>query len=76
MTQTSEEKSEELIFADDRPTSVGDDLYQWAVDAEDMIRRLHARVQELEATVNKSLTVEAESVTVRAVRKGGNDCGV
>lgn len=57
MTQTSGEKSEELIFADDRPISGGDDLYQWAVDAEDMIRRLHARVQELEATVNKSLTL-------------------
>lgn len=42
MTQTSGEKSEELIFADDRPTLGGDDLYQWAVDAEDMIRRLHA----------------------------------
>lgn len=58
MTQTSGEKSEALIFANDRPTLGGDDLYQWAVDAEDMIRRLHARVQELEATVNKSLTVE------------------
>lgn len=57
MTQTSGEKSEELIFADDRPTLGGDDLCQWSVDAEDMIRRLHARVQELEATVNKSLTL-------------------
>ena len=69
MVYTNIEKSEELIFADDRPSLGGDDLYQWAVDAEDMIRRLHARVQELEATVNNSLTVEAEAVTLRNVRK-------
>ena len=73
MTQTSGEKSEELIFADDRPTLGGDDLYQWAVDAEDMIRRLHARVQELEATVNKSLTLRTQEVTLRDVRKDENE---
>lgn len=39
---------EALILANDRPSASGDDLYQWALDAEDMIRRLHARVQELE----------------------------
>lgn len=39
---------EALILANDRPSTIGDDLYQWAHDAEDMIRRLHARVQELE----------------------------
>lgn len=31
-----------LVFANDRPTSTSDDLYQWAVDAEQMIRELHA----------------------------------
>ena len=41
-------KPEALIFADDRPTSVNDDLYQWAGDAEDMIRFLYARIVELE----------------------------
>ena len=39
---------EALILVNDRPSAIGDDLYQWALDAEDMIRRLHARVQELE----------------------------
>lgn len=36
------DKHEALIFADDRWTSSGDDLYEWAIDAEDWIRRLHA----------------------------------
>ena len=36
------DKHEALIFADDRRTSSGDDLYEWAIDAEDWIRRLHA----------------------------------
>ena len=39
---------EALILVNDRPSAIGDDLYQWALDAEDMIRRLHARVEELE----------------------------
>lgn len=43
------DKHEALIFADDRRTSSGDDLYEWAIDAEDWIRRLHARIAELEA---------------------------
>ena len=41
-------KHEALIFANDRPSEIGDDLYQWASDAEDMIRRQHARIVELE----------------------------
>lgn len=40
-------KHEALIFVDDRPTSINDDLYQWASDAEDLIRRQHARIVEL-----------------------------
>lgn len=73
MVYTNIEKSEELVFADDRPSLGGDDLYQWAVDAEDMIRRLHARVQELEATVKELLTVETDVVTLKNVRKVGNE---
>ena len=42
------QRPEALILATDRPSAIGDDLYQWALDAEDMIRRLHARVEELE----------------------------
>ena len=43
------QQPEALILANDRPSSTGDDLYQWALDAEDMIRRLHAHVEQLEA---------------------------
>lgn len=70
MVYTNTEKSEELIFADDRPSSIGDDLYQWAVDAEDIIRSLYARLQELEATVNNSLTVEVEADIHKKCLKG------
>ena len=43
------DKHEALIFADDRRTSSGDDLYEWAIDAEDWIRRLHAENETLRA---------------------------
>ena len=42
------QQPEALILVADRPSAIGDDLYQWALDAEDMIRRIHARNQELE----------------------------
>lgn len=42
------QQPEALIFANDRPSEIGDDLYQWASDAEDMIRFLYARIVELE----------------------------
>lgn len=38
-----------LRLADDRPTSVNDDLYQWAIDAEDELRRLVAENEALRA---------------------------
>lgn len=41
------EQPEALRLADDRPTSLNDDLYQWAIDAEDELRRLHEVNQEL-----------------------------
>jgi hypothetical protein len=44
---------EALRLADDRPTSLDDDLYQWAIDAEDELRRLHAVNQELLAALEK-----------------------
>lgn len=43
------ECAEALTFANDRPTSGGDDLYQWAIDAEDLIRNLAAKVKELDS---------------------------
>jgi hypothetical protein len=33
---------EALQFADDRPDHTSDDLHQWSIDAETLIRRLHA----------------------------------
>lgn len=45
---TTTQQPEALVFADDRPTSTSDDLYQWAIDAEDLIRTQHARIAELE----------------------------
>lgn len=43
------QQPEALIFANDRPTSLDDDLYQWSIDAEDLIRRQHASIAELVA---------------------------
>ena len=42
------QQSEALILANGRPSEVGEGLYQWTLDAEDMILSLHARVEELE----------------------------
>lgn len=44
---THEKMPEALIFANDRPTSLDDDLYQWAIDAEQLIRRQHADIERL-----------------------------
>ena len=49
---TTTQQPEALVFADDRPTSTSDDLYQWAIDAEDLIRAQHARIEELEALLS------------------------
>lgn len=57
------QQPEALILANDRPSSTGDDLYQWALDAEDMIRRLHARVEELEAFAKE---IEQYGILLRA----------
>ena len=46
------QQPEALVFADSRPTSTSDDLYQWAIDAEDLIRAQHARIEELEAQLS------------------------
>ena len=54
---------EALILANDRPSAIGDDLYQWALDAEDMILSLHARVEQLEAFAKET---EQYGVLLRA----------
>lgn len=46
---TQAQQPEASIFVDDRPASLDDDLYQWAVDADDLIRRQHALISRLEA---------------------------
>ena len=46
------QQPEALVFADSRPTSTSDDLYQWAIDAEDLILAQHARIEELEALLS------------------------
>ena len=67
-------KHEALIFANDRPSEIGDDLYQWASDAEDMIRRLHARIVELEkenSYLNDACAeLEAHIVATRPTQQG------
>ena len=60
MTHTSTHQSEALIFANDRPTSLDDDLYQWSIDAEDLIRRQHARIAELEDVADTAIKRIAE----------------
>ena len=42
---------EALIFADDRPMSTSDDLYQWATDAETLIRQQHASLADAQAEI-------------------------
>lgn len=44
-------KHEALIFADDRPTSLSDDLYQWSIDAEALIRQQHASLADAQAEI-------------------------
>ena len=55
------DKHEALIFADDRRTSSGDDLYEWAIDAEDWIRRLHAENETMRAG-HEAARLEIESL--------------
>lgn len=59
------EKPEALQFADDRPSSWNvDDLYQWATDAEELIRSMQARITEMEKE-NASLKQDAERYQLR-----------
>ena len=46
------QQPEALVFANDRPSAIDDDLYQWAIDAEDLIRHQHARIADLEAQLS------------------------
>lgn len=41
-------KPDAIQFADDRPLQLNDDLYQWAYDAEVLIRSMQSRLESLE----------------------------
>lgn len=47
-------KTQAEIFADDRPTSCDQTLYQWAVDAEELIRKQAAWLTRLLANLENS----------------------
>ena len=66
--EKQQQQPEALILANDRPSAIGDDLYQWALDSEAMIRRLHTRVEELEAMLSAvgAGGVSAQRVTQEA----------
>ena len=66
----STQQPEALVFADDRPYSIGDDLLQWAIDAEELIRRQHARIAELE-TLADHLKQEAQMHAMEARTANG-----
>lgn len=54
------QQPEALIFANDRPMSLNDDLYQWSIDAEGLIREQHARIAELEDVADMAIKRIAE----------------
>ena len=69
---TTTQQPEALVFADDRPTSTSDDLYQWAIDAEDLIRAQHARIAELEDVADMAIKRIAELESqLSAIGAGG-----
>ena len=55
MTRTSPQQPFALIFADDRPTSIDNDLYQWSLDADDLICSQYARIVELEDVADMAI---------------------
>lgn len=59
---TMKEKPEAIQFADDRPMSLDDDLYQWATDAEDMIRSMQSRLEELNKKIEE---LEKENASLK-----------
>lgn len=59
-------QSEALIFANDRPDSTSDDLYQWSTDAEEMIRHQHAMI----------IALEAQLAVVQRVVQETNECRI
>ena len=48
-------KPEAIQFANDRPTGSNDDVYDWAVDAEVVIRTQHADLERKDALLKQAL---------------------
>ena len=59
-----------IQFADDRPTSCDEVLYQWAVDAEEVIRKLAALVEAQQPTTHVPNPAEIEHVAVDVSKNG------
>jgi hypothetical protein len=46
-------KPEALAFCEERPRSIDDDLFHWAIHAEMLIRQQHGEKEALQATIDK-----------------------
>lgn len=65
-----------IQFADDRPTSCDDILYQWAVDAEGVIRNLAAMVgaqQPAPSAASKAVLAAIRAANMQLVRTGDDE---
>ena len=47
--------NETIQFANDRPTSCDDELYQWAVISEDIIRKQSAQIDDMRSLLMRWL---------------------
>ena len=69
---TTTQQPEALVFADDRPTSTSDDLYQWSFDTEELIRRHHARITKLEDVADMAIKrIKELEAQLSAIGAGG-----
>ena len=65
---TPEQRAEALLHADDRPQSLNDDLYAWAVAAEKLLRTLAEQAQAPLVAIGVLLSQAMDE----AVRNGAN----
>lgn len=64
-----------LVFVDDRPRSTGDDLYRWAVDAEDWLRILHAEIELIRERDSMRPELNPQPLTDAEVNRAAFDAG-
>ena len=67
---TTEHKPAALRLADDRPWQQGDDLYDWAIDAEDMLRSLYAENYAMRAQLKALSEAGSASEDLQLMRLG------